>query len=179
MKIAVAGTGYVGVGDDFVFFSDGVYSTEFFDGAWQQVMEKSQSVPNLYRLPSYIVEGYDLRFHWDEATGAVGLDTREWETGYVHSSYGMIYAKAEDISYDAAAKTLVPLSSPMHDLDQPPRCGSIPCWSHRGSRTYASLIRAMISRAWFSLLARIAIVLSSLKSAFQVRYRVAIVVFPD
>ena len=100
-----AGTGYVGVGDDFVFFSDGVYSTEFFDGAWQQVMEKSQSVPNLYRLPSYIVEGYDLRFHWDEATGAVGLDTREWETGYVHSSYGMIYAKAEDISYDAAAKT--------------------------------------------------------------------------
>ena len=100
-----AGTGYVGVGDDFVFFSDGVYSTEFFDGAWQQVMEKSQSVPNLYRLPSYIVEGYDLRFHWDEATGAVGLDTREWETGYVHSSYGMIYARAEDISYDAAAKT--------------------------------------------------------------------------
>ena len=100
-----AGTGYVGVGDDFVFFSDGVYNTEFFGGAWQQVMEKSQSVPNLYRLPSYIVEGYDLRFHWDEATGAVGLDTREWETGYVHSSYGMIYAKAEDISYDAAAKT--------------------------------------------------------------------------
>ena len=100
-----AGTGYVGVGDDFVFFSDGVYNTEFFGGAWQQVMEKSQSVPNLYRLPSYIVEGYDLRFHWDEATGAVAFDKQEWETGYVHSSYGMIYAKAEDISYDAAAKT--------------------------------------------------------------------------
>ena len=82
--------------DDFVYYADGVYSALLFGEAWNQVMEVSQSEPNLYRLPGYIAEGYDLKFYWDSATGAVALYEQTWETGYVHSTYGMISATASE-----------------------------------------------------------------------------------
>ena len=90
---------------EFVTYKNGVFTSELFGGSWEQAMEVHATDKNLYRLPDYIAEGYDLLFYWDENTSEVAFAKGSWETGYVHSEYGMIMAYAQSITYDEATKT--------------------------------------------------------------------------
>ncbi|MBR6629495.1 MAG: hypothetical protein IKL03_06005 [Bacteroidaceae bacterium] len=89
----------------YVPYVNGVYSCGLFGEAWEQPMEKYILQENVYRLPDYIATGYDLLFTWNPETGEAAAINETWETGYVHSSYGMINATCDGITYDAETKT--------------------------------------------------------------------------
>ena len=74
-------------------------------GSWYNYMEKHLFEDGVYRLPDYIAEGYDLVFTWDEETNEVAFVDEMWETGYVHSTYGMIYAAGLAASFDPETAT--------------------------------------------------------------------------
>ena len=86
-------------------YADGVYSCGLFGQAWDQPMEAYILNDTVYRLPDYIAPGYDLNFTWNAETGYSSAVNNTWETGYVHSSYGMINATCYGIQYDAETKT--------------------------------------------------------------------------
>ena len=89
----------------YVPFANGVYSCGLFGAAWEQPMEKYILQENVYRLPDYIATGYDLLFTWNPETGEAATINTTWETGYVHSSYGMINSTSYGVAYDAETKT--------------------------------------------------------------------------
>lgn len=71
----------------------GTFSSTFFtneDGSplmAEQVIEKAKEA-NTYRLPDVYAAGYPLLFSLDEKGNVVSFSDQE--TGYVHSSYGMV-----------------------------------------------------------------------------------------
>lgn len=85
-------------------YCSGVFTSGLF-GSWNQDMEVAEGDNTVYRLPGYIAEGYDLNFFWDAKTGDLSPIDKTWETGYVHSKYGMLNATCYGIEYDAEAKT--------------------------------------------------------------------------
>ena len=64
----------------------GIFTTEFFEASWEQPIEKAEEA-NVYRLPDCYVSGYPIVFTVDEA-GNITMGKQE--TGYVHSTYGMV-----------------------------------------------------------------------------------------
>lgn len=91
--------------DAFEHYCYGTLAVGLFVGQWEQAMEVYQLDENIYRLPDYIAEGYDLVFHWDQTTNEAMFLKNSWETGYMHSTYGMITANGRSIVYDEATKT--------------------------------------------------------------------------
>ena len=85
-------------------YCNGVFSSGLF-GSWEQPMEVATDDNTVYRLASYIAEGYDLNFIWDEKNGVAEVVNTTWETGYVHPSYGMIIANCYGVKYNADTKT--------------------------------------------------------------------------
>lgn len=70
----------------------GIYTSEIFGDSWPQPIEKAAE-GNIYRLPSCIVEGYPIVFSLsDDGQTLVGWSDQE--TGYKHSTYGMVYYRA-------------------------------------------------------------------------------------
>ena len=91
--------------DAFEHYCYGTLAVGLFKEQWEQAMEVYQLDGNIYRLPDYIVEGYDLVFHWDQTTNEAMFLKNSWETGYMHPTYGMITANGRSIVYDEATKT--------------------------------------------------------------------------
>lgn len=87
------------------YYCVGGFTTTMFGGAWYNYMEKHLFEEDTYRLPDYIMEGYDLEFTWNQETNEVGFVKPMWETGYVHPTYGMIYATGVAASFDPETAT--------------------------------------------------------------------------
>lgn len=90
----------------------GIFSSEFFGQSWEQPMEKAEEA-NVYRLPDVYYSGYPLVFSVDEA-GNISMGDQE--TGYVHSTYGMVnvrfvQSKIEGKTYMFALKFYVSAGS--------------------------------------------------------------------
>lgn len=64
----------------------GVYSSDFFDASWEQTIEKSKE-GEVYRLPDRIETGVYFIFSVEPDNS---INFGKQETGYVHSSYGMV-----------------------------------------------------------------------------------------
>ncbi len=87
------------------YYCTGGFTTQMFGGAWYNDMEKHKFEAGTYRLPDYIVEGYDLVFTWNQETNEVAYANATWETGYVHPNYGMIYATGLAAEFDPETAT--------------------------------------------------------------------------
>ena len=76
---------------DFVweYLGEGVYSCWLFGQSWPQPVYRGEGT-QLYKLPGCITEGYDIEFELTEDGQHLAKAIAKQETGYIHSSYGMI-----------------------------------------------------------------------------------------
>jgi hypothetical protein len=70
------------------YLGEGVYTSWLF-GSWTQPVYRGEGT-QLYKLPGCIAEGYDIEFELTEDGQHLAKAIAKQETGYVHSSYGMI-----------------------------------------------------------------------------------------
>jgi hypothetical protein len=85
---------------DFVweYLGDGVYTCWLFGESWPQPVYRGEGT-HLYKLPDCIAEGYDIEFELTDDDQHLARAIAKQETGYVHSSYGMVSVEgaADDI----------------------------------------------------------------------------------
>jgi hypothetical protein len=85
---------------DFVweFLGEGVYTSWLFGESWPQPVYRGEGT-HLYKLPDCIAAGYDIQFELTDDEQHLAKPIEKQETGYIHSSYGMISieAAADDI----------------------------------------------------------------------------------
>lgn len=83
---------------DFVWVNigTGLFTSEFFGEAWEQPVLQAEGTQK-YILPSVYFEGYDLAFELTEDGSALAGTISAFETGYVHSDYGMIRGRNLDL----------------------------------------------------------------------------------
>jgi hypothetical protein len=85
---------------DFVweFLGEGVYTSWLFGESWPQPVYRGEGT-HLYKLPDCIAAGYDIQFELTDDEQHLARTIEKQETGYIHSSYGMvsIEAAADDI----------------------------------------------------------------------------------
>lgn len=84
---------------DFVWVNigTGLFTSEFFEEAWEQDVLQAEGTQK-YILPNvYGFDGYDLAFELTEDGTALAGPISAFETGYVHSNYGMIRGRNLDI----------------------------------------------------------------------------------
>ena len=76
---------------DFVweYLGEGVYSCWLFGQSWPQPVYRGEGT-QLYKLPGCITPGYDIEFELTEDGQHLAKAIAKQETGYIHSSYGMI-----------------------------------------------------------------------------------------
>ena len=76
---------------DFVweYLGEGVYSCWLFGEAWPQPVYRGEGT-QLYKLKDCIAKGYDITFELTEDGQHLLRSIAKQETGYVHSSYGMV-----------------------------------------------------------------------------------------
>ena len=76
---------------DFVweYLGEGVYSCWLFGEAWPQPVYRGEGT-QLYKLKDCIAKGYDITFELTEDGQHLFNPIAKQETGYVHSSYGMV-----------------------------------------------------------------------------------------
>jgi hypothetical protein len=76
---------------DFVweYLGEGVYSCWLFGEAWPQPVYRGEGT-QLYKLKDCIAKGYDITFELTEDGQHLLKPIAKQETGYVHSSYGMV-----------------------------------------------------------------------------------------
>lgn len=89
-------------GLDYKPLGTGNYYSDFFEEEWPVEVEYSE-IGNRYRIVDNWYEGYGLVWTVDGSTASC-IPTRT-ETGYVHSTYGMVYALDQGSSYDESTKT--------------------------------------------------------------------------
>lgn len=101
--------------EDYVPYAKGMFYTDFLSGMfeteleYEMILEYSPLLDN-YRLadpwyvsPTYCEEGYNLTFKWDkDDTNAVTFDKAKYEMGFLHPSYGMVTANAQQAVYRPA-----------------------------------------------------------------------------
>jgi len=101
--------------EDFAPYANGTFSDYFFAPGddyitWPLTLEYS-ALSKIYRLKAcWLYTGYDLTFTWDKASviGIIGTTSTTYkvvQTGYVHSSYGMVSAYFGACTYNATTKT--------------------------------------------------------------------------
>lgn len=112
----VPGISYSVLKEDFAPYAKGLYTSGWYEEVWSDyILEYSPSVQQ-YRIKAFCGnDGYNALFKWDGGStltmqGGSALGTRTgFQTGYVHPSYGMVYASfspAEgDFTYDSTTKT--------------------------------------------------------------------------
>lgn len=83
---------------DFVWVNigTGLFTSQFFEDAWEQPVLQAEGTQK-YRLPDLYVKGYELAFELTEDGNALAGTIATFETGYVHSSYGMIRGRNLDL----------------------------------------------------------------------------------
>lgn len=99
--------------EDYTPVAKGIFKSEFFEVSYETELEYSP-VLDLYRLPepwflspSLCLPGYHLTFKWNQETGEVAFEQEKYETGYLHPSYGMITAEAQQTVYRAGSQTFL------------------------------------------------------------------------
>jgi hypothetical protein len=93
--------------EDYVLYATGTFNENvLFGNSWEQTIEYSATL-DVFRMPDVFASGTNWYFLWNEKSGddcefswcnASGKAVSKFDTGYVHSSYGMI--AANDISDD-------------------------------------------------------------------------------
>jgi len=93
--------------EDYVLYATGTFNENvLFGNSWEQTIEYSATL-DVFRMPGVFASGTNWYFLWNEKSGddcefswcnASGKAVSKFDTGYVHSSYGMI--AANDISDD-------------------------------------------------------------------------------
>lgn len=93
--------------EDYVLYATGTFNENvLFGNSWEQTIEYSATL-DVFRMPGVFASGANWYFLWNEKSGddcefswcnASGKAVSKFDTGYVHSSYGMI--AANDISDD-------------------------------------------------------------------------------
>lgn len=93
--------------EDYVLYAIGTFNENvLFGDSWEQTIEYSATL-DVFRMPGVFASGTNWYFLWNEKSGddcefswcnASGKAVSKFDTGYVHSSYGMI--AANDISDD-------------------------------------------------------------------------------
>ena len=80
------------------YLGEGVYSCWFFGESWPQPVYRGEGT-QLYKLPDCIATGYDITFELSADGQHLAGPIAKQETGYVHSSYGMVSVEgaADDI----------------------------------------------------------------------------------
>jgi hypothetical protein len=76
---------------DFVwlYVGEGVYTSWLFGESWPQPVYRGDGT-QLYKLTDCIATGYDIQFELTEDGQHLAKAIAKQETGYVHSSYGMV-----------------------------------------------------------------------------------------
>lgn len=84
---------------DFVWVNigTGLFTSAFFGEAWEQDVLQAEGTQK-YILPNLYAEGYDFAFELTADGTALTGQIKAFETGYVHSSYGMIRARNLDLA---------------------------------------------------------------------------------
>ena len=93
--------------EDYVLYATGTFNENvLFGDSWEQTIEYSATL-DVFRMPNVFASGTNWYFLWNEKSGddcefswcnASGKAVSKFDTGYVHSTYGMI--AANDISDD-------------------------------------------------------------------------------
>ncbi len=68
----------------------GTFNSTFFEREWDQVVIKAAEA-NVYRLPDLYADGYEITFTLTDDGQHLAESIALQPTGYVHSSYGMVY----------------------------------------------------------------------------------------
>lgn len=89
--------------EDYAPYAKGMYTSTFFGEEWEQVLEYSP-ILDLYRFSDLYATDYDFFFTWDGGA-TMTMQTTKTQTGYVHSTYGMITAEIQATKYDAENQT--------------------------------------------------------------------------
>lgn len=86
----------------------GEYYSDFFESTQEQDLQYSE-ILDRYRFPNVWFSGFHFEFLWDGESAKVEAVQEQFATGYVHATYGMIYAEVseEDSYYDSEGKQLV------------------------------------------------------------------------
>lgn len=90
-------------GLDYKPYGQGTWTSSFFGGSWKVDVEYS-TVGNRYRIKSLYKDGYGFSFSPNGSNVTV-YPSGAIETGYVHSSYGMVSMTDQGSTYDASTKT--------------------------------------------------------------------------
>ena len=83
---------FVVMRDDYAPFATGVYSSWFFEQAWETTLDYSPSL-DLYRFKDCWMPGYDVTFTLNRETMEFKMTSSAFASGYVHSTYGMVTAE--------------------------------------------------------------------------------------
>jgi hypothetical protein len=99
--------------EDYAPYAEGTYYDLFFAPgddyvSWPQVLEYSE-MTDTYRMKDVWVEGYDVKFKWTGGAtltmvGTVSGSYTYIPSGYVHPTYGMIYAYYGNCTYTSGTK---------------------------------------------------------------------------
>ncbi len=84
---------------DFVWVNigTGLFTSAFFQEAWEQVVLQAEGTQK-YILPNvYGFDGYDLAFELTDDGTALASTIKAFEIGYVHPTYGMIRGRNLDL----------------------------------------------------------------------------------
>jgi len=98
------------VREDFVPYAEGTYHSDFWwEESYPKLLEYSPAT-QVYRIKAaWDRDGYDLTFKMSgtnvNVIGVTRGSTKEIPTGYVHATYGMVYARFAGSTYDDATKT--------------------------------------------------------------------------
>lgn len=89
-------------GLDYKPWGTGTYTSDFFGDSWKVNIEHSD-IGDRYRIKDNWYEGYG--FAWSYEGKNVTVYPTTFETGYVHSKYGMVSATDQGSTYDEKKKT--------------------------------------------------------------------------
>ena len=84
--------------NDYTDVATGVYKSQLpLFGGWSTTLQYSATYDQ-YRLGEWITPGYDLFFKWEKGAAEVTMLQPEYETGYTHSTYGLVTGKCIPIN---------------------------------------------------------------------------------
>jgi len=81
--------------EDYAAYSNGTYTSGMFKSSWAQVLQYSPS-KKTYRFKDLFNEGYDYEFSVSDDGTIAQVPLTAILTGYVHPTYGMVSAQAQD-----------------------------------------------------------------------------------
>jgi hypothetical protein len=92
--------------NDYIPYAKGIYTSVFWEDAWEAYIEYSE-ILGLCRFKDCWFEGYDVTFELNFETKEFKMSEAKAPSGYVHPTYGMVYAAIymADSGYDPETQT--------------------------------------------------------------------------